>query len=123
LTQSLSRDGQTQPSANLPMNTFRHTNVGDAVARNEYATLGQVQDTAAPIAKAGTGPGQFLAVAPGIGNASVLPGGGTWKYSILQNNSGTGVLTGAAAGIAAGGTTIGAAGAGLVWSGWVERVT
>lgn len=41
LTQSLSRDGQTQPSANLPMNTFRHTNVGNATALNQYAALNQ----------------------------------------------------------------------------------
>ena len=44
LTQSLANDGQTTPVANLPMATFRHTNVGNAVARNEYAAAGQVQD-------------------------------------------------------------------------------
>lgn len=44
LTQSLSNDGQTTPVANLPMATFRHTNVGNAVARTDYAAAGQVQD-------------------------------------------------------------------------------
>jgi hypothetical protein len=44
LTQSLSSDGQTTPVANLPMATFRHTNVGNAVARTDYAAAGQVQD-------------------------------------------------------------------------------
>ena len=47
LTQSLSKDGQTSPTANLPMATYKHTNVGNASLRNEYATLGQVQDAAA----------------------------------------------------------------------------
>jgi hypothetical protein len=47
LTQSLSRDGQTIPSAALPMGTYNHTNVGNATARNQYAALGQVQDGAA----------------------------------------------------------------------------
>lgn len=45
LTQSLSNDGQTTPVANLPMATFRHTNVGNAAARNDYAAAGQVQDS------------------------------------------------------------------------------
>lgn len=45
LTQSLASDGQTVPSANLPMATFRHTNVGNAAARNDYAAAGQVQDS------------------------------------------------------------------------------
>lgn len=45
LTQSLSNDGQTTPVANLPMATFRHTNVGNAVARTDYAAAGQVQDS------------------------------------------------------------------------------
>lgn len=45
LTQSIANDGQTTPVANLPMATFRHTNVGNALARNEYAAAGQVQDS------------------------------------------------------------------------------
>jgi hypothetical protein len=44
LTNSLAKDGQTVPTANLPMGTFKHTNVGTASARNQYATAGQVQD-------------------------------------------------------------------------------
>src|ERR1700755_283485 len=40
----LTRDGQGQPSANLPMANFRHTGVGNGVARGDYAALGQVQD-------------------------------------------------------------------------------
>lgn len=44
LTASIAKDGQTTPTANLPMGTFRHTNVGDASARNHYATVNQLQD-------------------------------------------------------------------------------
>ena len=40
----LTRDGQGQPTANLPMAGFRHTNVANAVNRTDYAALGQVQD-------------------------------------------------------------------------------
>src|SRR5581483_1161884 len=44
---TLTRDGQGQPTANLPMATFRHTGVGNGVARTDYAALGQLQDQVA----------------------------------------------------------------------------
>lgn len=44
LAQSISQDGQTPITANLPMTGFRHTNVANAQNRNEYATAAQVQD-------------------------------------------------------------------------------
>ena len=40
----LTRDGQGIATANLPMGTFRHTNVGNGVALTDYAALGQVQN-------------------------------------------------------------------------------
>ncbi|VVE00898.1 hypothetical protein PIN31115_02097 [Pandoraea iniqua] len=44
LTASIARDGQTTPTANLPMGNFRHTNVANAQSRSDYAAAGQVQD-------------------------------------------------------------------------------
>lgn len=44
LTASIAKDGQTTPTANLPMGTYRHTGVGDASARTDYASAKQVQD-------------------------------------------------------------------------------
>lgn len=44
LTGSLAADGQTNPTANLPMATYRHTGVGAAQARTDYARADQVQD-------------------------------------------------------------------------------
>ena len=44
LTQSLSKDGQTTPTANLPMGSFKHTGVADGTARTHYGSLGQLQD-------------------------------------------------------------------------------
>jgi hypothetical protein len=44
LTQSLSKDGQTTPTADLPMGGNKHTGVADATARSHYAAAGQVQD-------------------------------------------------------------------------------
>jgi hypothetical protein len=44
MANSIAKDGQTTPTANLPMGGFRHTNVADATARNHYMALGQAQD-------------------------------------------------------------------------------
>lgn len=44
LTESLAKDGQTTPTANLPMGGYAHTGVGDATARTQYAKVSQVQD-------------------------------------------------------------------------------
>lgn len=44
LTGSLAKNGETVPTANLPMGTYRHTGVGNGSARTDYAALGQVQD-------------------------------------------------------------------------------
>lgn len=46
LTQSLAKNGETVPSANLPMGSFKHTNVANAAATNQYAAAGQVQNGA-----------------------------------------------------------------------------
>lgn len=42
LTASIARDGQTVPTANLPMGNFRHTGVSNAAAVTDYAAAGQV---------------------------------------------------------------------------------
>lgn len=44
LTNSIAADGQTNPTANLKMATFKHTNVGDASATDQYGVVGQIQD-------------------------------------------------------------------------------
>lgn len=46
LTASLAKDGQTTPTANLPMGGYKHTNVAVASARTDYARASQVQDNA-----------------------------------------------------------------------------
>lgn len=44
LSNAICKDGQTTVTANLPMGGFRHTGVGNAVARTDYAAAGQIQD-------------------------------------------------------------------------------
>jgi hypothetical protein len=43
LTQSLARDGQTTPTANLPMGGFRFTGAGDPVGSQDFMTLSYAQ--------------------------------------------------------------------------------
>lgn len=45
IANSIAKDGQTTPTANLPMGGFKHTGVADATARTQYATYGQLLDT------------------------------------------------------------------------------
>jgi hypothetical protein len=40
----MSKDGQTTPTANQDMDSYKHTSVGNASARDQYAAAGQVQD-------------------------------------------------------------------------------
>jgi hypothetical protein len=47
LTASIAKDGQTTPTANLPMATYRHTGVGQASALTDYARYDQVQNSSA----------------------------------------------------------------------------
>jgi len=64
LTQSLSKDGQTVPTANLPMGGYRHTNVDDAASRTDYARADQVQDCALSTLSSVSGADTITATAP-----------------------------------------------------------
>ena len=44
ITNSIAADGQTNPTADLPMNGFNHTGVDNAAARDQYASAADVQD-------------------------------------------------------------------------------
>ena len=44
LSTCITKDGQTTVTANLPMATYKHTGVGDATARTQYGSAGQIQD-------------------------------------------------------------------------------
>lgn len=44
LSNAICKDGQTTVTANLPMAGYKHTGVGNASARTDYAAAGQVQD-------------------------------------------------------------------------------
>lgn len=49
LTNTVTRDGQSAPMANLPMGGFKHTGAADAVANGQYVTYGQLYSGGSPI--------------------------------------------------------------------------
>ena len=58
----LTKDGQNAPTGPLPMGGQKHTNVGNATARNQYAAYGQVLDAA----------GEFIPPARVAGTANAI---------------------------------------------------
>lgn len=64
LTASIAKDGQTTPTASLPMGGFNHTNVGVATARTHYARASQVADGSLTYGGVATGTADALAIAP-----------------------------------------------------------
>lgn len=81
LTASLAKDGQTVPTANLPMGNFKHTGVADGSSRTDYASLGQVAKGTLFYA-ADTGAADAYAVAPSPGIAANVVGFSVdWKVT------------------------------------------
>jgi hypothetical protein len=86
LTNSVAKDGQTTPAANLPMGGFRHTNVSNASARNQYAAAGQVQDGAFLVLGGVSGTNTIVASAtPAI---TALVTGQTFRFQSVGENTG-----------------------------------
>lgn len=68
LSTAITKDGQTTPTADLPMGGYRHTSVNTAAARNQYAAASQVQDSSFLWGgtSGGTGDAQTLSMTPAI---------------------------------------------------------
>lgn len=73
LTQSLSKDGQTVATGNLPMGGFRHTNVAAATAATHYARADQVTGSVLDYA-IDTGTATAYAIAPSPAIAAYVVG-------------------------------------------------
>lgn len=86
---TVTRDGQNQPTTNLPMGGFRHTGVDDAAARTDYAAAGQIQDQdlthIVPTAVAGTGDAITLSPTPAI---TTYTAGQLWSFIAEATNTG-----------------------------------
>jgi len=93
------RDGQNSPTADLPMATQKHTNVGNAAARNQYAAAGQVQDNALQYGgtSGGTANAQTLSPTPAITSYAT---GSKWLFKVGAGLTNTGATTMQISGIA-----------------------
>lgn len=89
LTQSLAKDGQTVPTANLPMGGFKHTNVNTASARTEYARASQVQDGTFTYLSSVSGVDTITASAP-IGLSAYAAG---QEFRFVSIGANTGAVT------------------------------
>lgn len=73
LTASIAKDGQTTPTADLPMGGFKHTSVAAAVARSQYTRVSELQDSSHTwIAGGGTADAITATYAPAL--ASLVNG-------------------------------------------------
>lgn len=89
LTGSVASDGQTTPSANLPMGTFAHTNVGNATVRTMYASAGQVQDGGLTYLTSVSGADTITAVGA-VGMTAYATG---QKFTFIAAGANTGAAT------------------------------
>jgi hypothetical protein len=89
LTGSLSADGQTTPTGNLPMGGYKHTSVADATVRAQYASAGQVQDSAFTFLTSPAGTNTITATAA-LGMSSYVTG---QRFFFVAAASNTGAVT------------------------------
>lgn len=90
INNTLTKDGQNSPTADLPMASQKHTTVGNASARNQYAAAGQVQD-AAFIYAADSGAADVYAItlAPAI---TAYATGALYLFKAANTNTGASTL-------------------------------
>lgn len=87
LTDSLADDGQTIPTANLPMGGFKHTNVGAATAATNYARADQVVGSSLSYGP-DSGTATAYAIAPVI-PITAYAVGQQFSFGAANANSGT----------------------------------
>jgi hypothetical protein len=92
ITASLSKDGQTSPTANLPMGTYRHTGVGNPSARDQYATVAGIMDGTYVWGGTSTGSSNAYAIALPI-DFGTLVAGCEVKFIANHNNTGAATLS------------------------------
>ncbi|ABK44230.1 hypothetical protein Mmc1_1722 [Magnetococcus marinus MC-1] len=90
ISNSLPRDGQAAPTANLPMGGYKHTNVANATARSHYATAAQLQDGSLTHgSESGTTNSYLLTLAPGL---TGYQAGQLFSFVATHSNSGAATI-------------------------------
>lgn len=90
LSNCVTRDGQSPPTADLPLGAFKFTNVGNATARNQYPSVAQVQDGGVLWGgtSAGTANAQTISLSPAI---TAYAAG--QRFSFIAGNANTSAAT------------------------------
>lgn len=86
LTQSIAKDGQTVPTANLPMGTYKHTNAASATALTDYARYDQLQNSTPQWLASVVGTDTITASAPVT--PSAYAAGQTFRFVSAGANTG-----------------------------------
>ena len=83
-----------RPTGNLPMNARRHTNVGDATERNQYAAYGQLLDNLLPYVPAAqvSGTATAITITPTPSTSAYVAGAG-YRFTVKLTNTGALTLT------------------------------
>jgi hypothetical protein len=89
LTGSIAKDGQTTPTANLPMGTYAHTGVGNASVRTMYGSAAQVQDNTFQYLTSVSGTNTITATAP-FGMTAYATG---QRFTFIAAGANTGATT------------------------------
>jgi hypothetical protein len=89
LTGSISSDGQTTPTGNLPMGTYAHTGVGNATVRTMYGSAAQVQDNTFQYLTSVSGTNVITATAP-VGMTAYATG---QRFTFIAAGANTGAAT------------------------------
>lgn len=98
LSTALTKDGQTTPTADQPMGGFKHLSVANASARNQYAAVGQVQDSSFIWGSTAGGTANAITIAPSPAIAAYAAG---QSFEFIASASNTGATTIAVSGLAA----------------------
>lgn len=98
LSDSLSKDGQTTPTANLPMGSYKHTNVASASNRTDYADTASVQDGAFIWCGTAGGTADALTLSPSPAITAYATG---QEFRFKAASANTGAATVAISGLAA----------------------
>jgi hypothetical protein len=86
LTNSIAKDGQTTPTANLPMGGFKHTGLAAGSAATDSANLGQIQSQAFTYLGSVAGTDTITATTSPV--TTSYAAGQTFRFVAAANNTG-----------------------------------
>lgn len=85
ISNSIAADGQTNPTADLPMDGYKHTDVDSADARDQYARADQVQDSS--LIWLGTSSGTNTITASATPSPGAYHAGQTFRFKAGGTNT------------------------------------